>query len=97
MALQKPYSADDVSSLSGAIDAAGVAPGAFAIPLQSCPSGTNSLKLTIGLDAIGLASGDASTIMGDNDAIDGGGDQREVFVFAGNLTIETLTLEDMKA
>ena len=93
MPTKTSYSAHDVSSLNAAISAIDGAPakvGAFTITLKSGLTGTNALQLTSALDAINLAKGDTLTIIGNNDTIDGGGDQRGFFVYSGKVTIENI-------
>ncbi|MBV9579125.1 MAG: hypothetical protein JO057_11095, partial [Chloroflexi bacterium] len=56
-----------------------------------------NFTLTTPLEAINLSSGVTLTIDGLNHTINGGFDQRGLFVYSGTVTIENLTLQDMKA
>ena len=60
-----------------------------------------TIDLTTDLLAINLESGSSLTIGGTNGsggaALDGGGSQRGLFVYAGNVTVENLTIENMSA
>ena len=62
---------------------------------------TGTIDLTTDLLAINLESGSSLTIGGTNGsggaALDGGGSQRGLFVYAGNVTVENLTIENMSA
>ena len=65
---------------------------------------TGTIDLTTDLLAINLESGSSLTIAGTNgiggpavQTLDGNGSQRGLFVYAGNVTVENLTLENMAA
>ena len=53
--------------------------------------------LPAGLYAVNLASGVDLTLDGKNNILSGGGGERGLFVYAGAVTIENLTIEDAKA
>jgi hypothetical protein len=81
----------DVGRSSSAIDTN------YTFNFASGLTGASALKLTSALAAINLAGGDTLTINGNGDAIDGGGTQRGFFVYSGQVTIEDLTIQNMKA
>ena len=65
---------------------------------------TGPISLTTDLLAINLESGSSLTIAGTNgvggpapQTLDGNGSQRGLFVYAGNVTVQNLTLENMSA
>jgi hypothetical protein len=89
----------DVSSLSQlnaaieAVDAAAANSGAQTIDIES-----GTISLTSALEAINLNAGVSLTIAGDSGAVlDGGGTQRGLFIYSGDVTVENLTLQNMKA
>ena len=64
----------------------------------------DTIDLTTALLAINLESGSSLTIAGTNGSggvevqtLDGGGSQRGLFVYAGNVTVENLTIQNMSA
>ena len=104
MATQVNLTANTEAQLDGdieKIDAGGslsAKDDAYTIALQAGLAGRNALALTISLEAINLAySDDSLTIVGKGDEIDGKNDQRGLFVYSGKVTIEDLTIENMKA
>ncbi len=65
---------------------------------------TGQINLTTDLLAINLESGSSLTLAGTNGSggpavqtLDGEGSQRGLFVYAGNVTLENLTLQNMSA
>jgi large repetitive protein len=65
---------------------------------------TGTIDLTTALLAINLESGSSLTIAGttgfggvEAQTLDGGGSQRGLFVYAGNVTLENLTIQNMSA
>ena len=65
---------------------------------------TGTIDLTTALLAINLESGSSLTIAGTNGSggvevqtLDGGDSQRGLFVYAGNVTVENLTIQNMSA
>ena len=61
----------------------------------AAPSGT--LSLTGDLNAINLASNDTLTIVGAGEALDGGGTTRGLFVEAGTVAVNDLTIKNATA
>jgi hypothetical protein len=60
------------------------------------PGGATTLDITQ-IDAINLESGSSLTVIGNGDTIDGQGTQRGLFVYAGTVTVEDLTIANMIA
>jgi hypothetical protein len=58
--------------------------------------GATTLDITQ-IDAINLDSGSSLTLVGNGDAIDGQSTQRGLFVYAGTVTVEDLTIANMRA
>jgi hypothetical protein len=89
----------NVSTLAGlnsaieAVDAATAGSGAQAIDIES-----GTISVTSALEAINLAAGVSLTISGASGAVlDGGGTQRGLFIYSGDVSIENVTLQNMKA
>ena len=61
--------------------------------LQTIVLGGN-VTLTTALKAINLKSGVTLDIVGDGHTLDGGGTQRGLFVYSGDVTIEDLTIQN---
>ena len=101
--MQTSFSVSTEAQLNSAfeqIDVGGrssAAGASYTITLASGLTGANALQLTTELEAVNLASGDSLTIVGNNDAINGDNAQRGLFVYAGEVRIENLTLENMVA
>jgi len=57
----------------------------------------NSITLTSQLDAINLIAGDTLTINGANGTLDGGGVSNGLVVYAGNVAIENLSINNAAA
>ena len=79
----------DLNSALASIDVSGIwsIPNiAYTITLSS------GITLATDLDAINLASGDTLTINGAGNALDGAGKYRGLFDYAGNVTLENLTI-----
>jgi hypothetical protein len=57
----------------------------------------NSITLTSQLDAINLIGGDTLTIDGQSHALDGGGANNGLLVYAGNVAIENLSINNAAA
>ena len=86
----------DVAELNAAIEAAdgeAASSGAYEIDLAA----NTPIDLTQALEAINLKSGVTLDIVGNGATLNGQGDQRGLFVYAGVVTIENLTIEDAKA
>ncbi len=84
----------NITQLNAAIVAAdgeAAGSGAYQIVLGG------NITLTTALEAIDLKSGVTLDIAGGNYALNGGGSQRGLFVYSGTVTIENLTLQNMKA
>ncbi len=56
-----------------------------------------NMVLSSRLLAINLDSGSSLTIIGNTNTLNGQGSQRGLFVYAGSVTVENLTIENMKA
>jgi hypothetical protein len=89
------YKVSDAASLNTAIAAADNA---------AANSGAIEIDITVpiflgttALDAINLASGVTLDIEGGNNTINGGGTEQGLFVYAGNVTINNLTIADTVA
>ncbi len=85
----------DIGSIDvGGSDAAGSTAYTFTFNLAG---GASTLALAAQLAAINLDSGSSLTINGSNDTLNGGGLYRGLFVYAGSVTIDNLTIADTKA
>ncbi len=60
-------------------------------------SGTTVATLTQQLDAINLDAGSSLTIVGNGDTVDGGGTYNGLFVYAGTVSVENLTIANARA
>ncbi len=87
----------DLNKLIEAVDGATVA-GTYTIDIAG------PITLTTALDAINLHAGVTLDIQGtngsggaQNQTIDGGGDQRGLFIYSGDVNVSDLTLADMRA
>lgn len=56
-----------------------------------------NIALTTDLYAVNLAQGDTLTIEGNGHALDGGGDQRGLFVYAGTVSVSDLAIDNAAA
>jgi hypothetical protein len=75
-----------------AVDSAGSGAGAQQIDINS------TISVTSALVPINLSNGVSLTISGTaGAALDGGGSQQGLFIYSGDVTVESLTLENMKA
>ena len=89
----------DTTTLNGAIRTIDTGPaGHYVIDING------PIDLTSELLAINLPAGSTLTIQGTNGSggaqvqtIDGGGSQRGLFVYSGDVTVENLTLQNMLA
>jgi autotransporter-associated beta strand protein len=105
--LQTHFTVADEASLNQAI--AGINSGgtdvlpntAYTIDFNLPQADAHTLKLTSPLDAINLPGGSSLTINGLDhgvaDTIDGGGTERGLFVYGGNVSIENLTIANAQA
>ena len=86
------FSNTDTTTLNGAIRTIDTAPvGNYVIDI------TGNISLTAELLAINLPAGSTLVIEGNGHTLDGGGTQRGLFVYSGDVTIENLTLQHMLA
>jgi autotransporter passenger strand-loop-strand repeat protein len=90
------YDVSTLTQLNTAIedvDAAAAGSGAQTIDIAS-----GTISITSALEAINLNTGVSLTISGASGAVlDGGGTQRGLFIYSGNVTVENLTLQNMAA
>jgi hypothetical protein len=56
-----------------------------------------AINLTSALEAINLQSGVTLTVSGASGALDGGGSQRGLFIYSGDVNIDSLTLQNLTA
>jgi hypothetical protein len=85
-------SAADETSLNSAIVLAHeVTSGSLTIEIDG------AINLTSALEAINLQSGVTLTVSGASGALDGGGSQRGLFIYSGDVNIDSLTLQNLTA
>ena len=91
--------ATDITNFRALHASYGAMKGAFKIAVSASefPGIGAAINLTTPLEAINLKTGVTLDIEGQGATLNGGGSQRGLFVYSGVVTVENLTLANMKA